>query len=85
MKKSDLEILRNIKREEAQTRTRVAETVAADTGISFDVWWAEVAKALKIPAYLKEVVWTDFKSRGLTKTAPKPKFEEALRAFGYRF
>ena len=59
------------------------EEVKVDDQVHFDAWWSTLAKERKFPAHLKEVIWADFRSRGIKMTDSKINFEAALTQFGY--
>jgi hypothetical protein len=88
MRKKDLSILRNLKREEAkvqESQPKEEVTVAqSDETVQFDVWWVDVNKLIKLPSYMKEIVWADFRGRGLNKSETKKAYEDAIRLFGYK-
>ena len=50
---------------------------------SFDVWWALASKKSNFRPYLKEIIWADFKGRGLNKEETLKCFYDALKKFGY--
>jgi hypothetical protein len=88
MKKKDLSLLRQLKREEEKAKQQIkveeVEQPVEEQKISFDLWWAEVNKKLNLPAYLKEIIWADFKGRGLKKDEAAAKYNDAIRLFGYK-
>lgn len=86
----DLDMVQRIKKAEKKAKMSKSAVVvvpveaSTETTISFDVWWVATAKALNLQAYIKEIVWADFKSRDLKKEEPVVKYNEALRLFGYK-
>ena len=87
MRKQDLMLLRKIKKEEQSNSTNKveAEIIADEVGsISFDLWWNETNKKLNQPAHVKEIVWAEFKSRGLKKEDLPSKYDIAIVLFGYK-
>lgn len=49
--------------------------------VDFNVWFAMRAK--KIPGqHLREVIWADFKGRGLTSKETLSTYDDALRRYG---
>jgi len=88
MKKQDATLMRQLKREEEQskkTKTALGSEQENDKGkVSFDIWWAGVAKQLNLPTHIKEIVWADFNSRGLKKEEPAKVYGDTLNLFGYR-
>jgi len=88
MRKRDIELMRQLKHDEEKARQAnkslsVAEESTENT-VSFDSWWIDVAKQLNLQPHMKEIVWADFKGRGLKKQATLAKYLEALRLFGYK-
>ncbi len=86
--KVDPELRAKISRMEKEKRDKEVKKVAPKKevlqGVSFKRWWAAVSKKLELPAYLKEIVWADFNSRGLSKVEEKSKYDKALELFGYK-
>lgn len=86
----DLDMVQRIKKAEKKAKLDkpAVETISVETSIvvtiGFDIWWVTVSKALNLQAHIKEIVWADFKSRGLKKEEPVAKYNEALRLFGYK-
>lgn len=86
MRKKDLELLGKMKRQEkeaAPVSQPLVEQPANNT-VTFDMWWSGVAKKLNLQSYLKEVVWADFKARGLQRESTEDQFVRALALFGYK-
>jgi hypothetical protein len=51
--------------------------------IEFDTWWA--LKEELIPSqHKKEIVWADFKARGLSKLESHKDYDKALEKYGVR-
>ena len=50
--------------------------------ISFDQWWMMANSSGKMRAHLKEVLFADFKARGLSKLETKARYDDALKVFG---
>lgn len=88
MRKRDMDLMRQLRREEEKARlannTKALAEEAAENTVRFDLWWVDVAKQLNLQPYMKEIVWADFKARGLKKEAPAAKYAEALALFGYK-
>ena len=88
MRKRDMELLRSIKKEEARNREKEVKvskpSTVEDGAIHFDMWWVDACKVLKLAPYLKEILWSDFRSRGLKKEELKAKFDDAARLFGLK-
>ena len=88
MQKRDLEIMRQLKREESKVKiekekeNKVLEEL--DKNVNFDAWWVETNKKLSLPIYMKEIILADFKGRGLSTSEKPSKFNEALILFGYK-
>jgi len=83
MRKSDLALMKQLKREEKTKRDALA-VAEAPSAIEFDTWWANLNKSLKLPFHLKEIVWADFQARGLKGKASPAEYDAALRLFGYQ-
>lgn len=49
--------------------------------VPFDAWWAHRSKELN-PRHMKEIIWADFKARGLAKMAKPEEYEAALKKYG---
>ena len=79
-----------MEKEKRETAIKKAEKVAPKikpeqpAGVLFKLWWVDVSKRLNLKPYLKEIVWADFKSRGLGKREPKEKYDQAMAKFGYK-
>lgn len=50
--------------------------------VSFDQWWMIASKKRTFRPYMKEVIFADFKGRGLKARETIARFDEALRKFG---
>lgn len=51
--------------------------------VDFNVWFAMREK--KIPAqHLREIIWADFRGRGLSKKETVATFDEALAKYGIK-
>ncbi len=58
-------------------------TVKSAPTVSFDVWFAMREK--KIPAqHLREIIWADFRGRGLSKKDTVAAYDAALAAYGIK-
>jgi hypothetical protein len=89
MKKQDLAMIRQMKREEEKARQakkveEVSPEESKEVKVAFDVWWAAVSKKMNFPFYIKEIVWADFQSRGLKKEEAVHDYVEAIKSFGYK-
>jgi hypothetical protein len=51
--------------------------------VSFDAWWMVASKRLNLKGWLKEIIWADFKGRGLSEKETIQRYEEGLKLFGY--
>lgn len=91
-KKEDLELKMEIKKEEDKKRAEamskaevnVVSTTPENT-ISYEQWWMMVNKPANLKPWMKEIVWADFKARGMKKEETKESFDAALRKFGIKF
>lgn len=90
-RKLDPELKRQMKemedkqREEALASAEV--TIVPPPGqdvekVSFDQWWMMLNGKKKRRSSLKEVLWAEFKSRGLSKEEAVEAYDNALRLFG---
>ena len=50
-------------------------------GIEFEVWWVLNSKNLA-PQHRKEIIWADFKARGLKEVEPAEAYDAALKKYG---
>lgn len=91
--KDQLDLKLKIKEAEKKAREEQVKTVAkekpvkkeADSkAISFDKWWIMLNRRMKIQAYMKEVLRTDFKARGAKKEETEERYYELLKLFGYK-
>ena len=65
----------------ARDEAKAANPPPPPATMFFDEWWA--AKCRNIPAmHRKEVVFADFKARGLTNKEAPQKFDDALKVYG---
>jgi hypothetical protein len=85
--KRALDLVQQVKKTEK--RAKIVEStdtpaVKTEQTVTFDIWWSLAAKRLNLQPHIKEIVWADFKSRGLKLEEPEIKFIEALRLFGYK-
>jgi hypothetical protein len=61
----------------------MTEKSAAQAKIEFDVWFA--MRSPRIPVqHHKEIIWADFKGRGLSRLETLKVFDEALRKYGVK-
>lgn len=91
--KSSMELRRRIKKAESEKREKAMRDnpVTIITGgddsdkITFEQWWMIINRKVKMRTHLKEILLVDFQSRGLTKSEPESKYNEALRVFGIKW
>ena len=79
--------MKQIKRDEDKKNKIAKEQEALDRtnmGTNFDTWWVDTSKRLNLAPHMKEIVWADFKARGLKKTATNKQYNDALAMFGYK-
>lgn len=86
MAKKD-KLMEEIKKMEAAAREQAAAQAAPATkgpnAISFDMWHMQRAK--EIPAHhMKEIIWADFKGRGLSNKESAEVYDEALAKYGVK-
>ncbi len=60
-----------------------AVVAPAQLKIAFDAWWAMNEKKIP-PQHHKEIIWADFRSRGLTKMETKQSYNEAINKYGLK-
>lgn len=90
-KKSDKDLKSQIKAMEEKKRAQALSSnevkfIQPDgesDKISYDQWWMLANKKKAFRPHLKEVIYADFKGRGLTKSETAERYYEALRKFGY--
>ena len=81
-KKQDSKSLKEqIKAMEQKKRAKKVE--AAPSKISFDSWFHLRKQAIP-RQHLKEIIWSYFKSRGLTKEETLQRYDEELRRYGVK-
>lgn len=54
-----------------------------ENAVTFDAWWLNASKLAKHPSWLKEILWAEFQTRGLSKHESKEQYDNALKLFGY--
>ncbi len=82
-KKTDSSVMSAIKEMEktAREEAKAANPPPVAEKIFFDQWWANVSS--RIPAtHHKEVIFADFKARGLTLRESTADYEIALKMYG---
>jgi len=60
----------------------VSSSADEDGKISFDQWWVIMSQGRKIRFSMKEILWADFKSRGLSDKEEQARYDNALKIFG---
>ena len=74
--KQQIKQMEDAKREQSQAPSNSEEVV------SFDQWWVMLCRRMVLRPSLKEVMWADFKARGIGKEEPMSKYDEGLKLFG---
>jgi hypothetical protein len=90
--KTDKDLKSQIKMMEAEKRAKIMSSneikfIQPDgdsSKISYDQWWMLASKKIAFRPWMKEVIFADFKGRGLTKTETQDRYNEAIRLFGYQ-
>lgn len=91
-KKADIELKRKIKEMEDKARaeamsnssyTVIKEEKQEEAQLSYDQWWMIAQSRAKMRPHMKEIIWAEMKSRGLSKNETMSKYDKALRLFGY--
>lgn len=86
-KKIDMELRAKIKEMESKKREEQAQNTtitSQEQTISFDQWWMGASRKLKLKYHMKEIIWADFKARGLKRNEKRERFDEACGLFGYK-
>jgi len=71
-----------IKEMETAKRLEAVVHMPPDNMVSFDQWWVALSKRMSLRPSLKEIMWADFRARGLNKEESNAKYDEALKLFG---
>jgi hypothetical protein len=80
-KKSSLK--EQIKAMENKKRNKAIPAVKASQKVSFDTWFH--LRKMKIPKHhLKEIIWSYFKSRGLSKEETLERYDEEVKRYGIK-
>lgn len=67
-------------------RTTVVDSVSAAEPVptvEFDVWFVMREKRIP-PQHMREILWADFKARGLSKSETVEAYDAALAAYGIK-
>jgi hypothetical protein len=91
-RKAELEMRKQIKEVEDKKRIEAlraakAKPVSPNEGIptvSFDQWWMTVNGKASLKPWMKEIIWVDFKARGLGKSETEEAYNNALKLFGIK-
>ena len=59
-----------------------AAVIPAQDTVSFDQWWMMLNRKSPQLPHLKEIIWADFRSRGLKANETKQKYDDMLKVFG---
>lgn len=88
MRKKDLEILKNLKKQEREKKLQEAAITqteeAAKKAIPFDVWWIDFSKSRNLKPHIKDILKADFKARKLKDQESRETFDMAAAQFGYK-
>lgn len=88
MRLRDLELLKNIKKQERKAKEAERANQQKDEqnaqAISFEVWWMEFSRKKNLRHHIKEILKSDFKARGLKDMELKEAFDKAATQFGYK-
>jgi hypothetical protein len=80
-KTEEQKLAEEMKKMEAEKRKEVE--IKADAEVSFDSWFAQ--RTHKIPKiHKKEIIFADFKARGLGKKAKMEEYDKALALYGLK-
>jgi hypothetical protein len=72
-------------KEEAKPVAKVAapQALPLPAKLAFDAWWA--MKEKKIPVqHRKEIIWADFRARGLSTKETMQSYNDALKRYGVK-
>lgn len=82
-KKADKDLKAKIKEMENSKRDACAVPLKTDKRVSFSSWYHQ--RSSKIPKqHMKEILWADFKSRGLKKEETMEAYDKALKLYGIK-
>lgn len=88
MRKRDLDLLKNIKKQEQKQKLKEQEQTQKEEvdnqAISFEAWWIDFSKNRNVRFQVKEILRVDFKARGLKDVEKKEAFDRAATQFGYK-
>lgn len=84
--RKDPELMKKLKAMEDKKRTDSMIEAAINSNnasdLSFDQWWMMLTSERPMRPHMKEILWAEFKARGLKKNASKAEYDEALKKFG---
>ena len=84
--RKDPELIKKLKEMEDKKRMDSMVEALIDSpnasDLSFDQWWMMLMNERPLRAHMKEIIWAEFKSRGLQKTGFKEEYDAALKKFG---
>lgn len=95
-KKEEIKLKRAIRKAEAEKRKKALEVQevkvmqpkeekeSKEKKVTFDQWWMLMNKKRNLKPWLKEIVWADFKARGVSKMEKEKVFEDALKLYGIK-
>jgi len=78
----DARLKSKIKEMESAKRELEKPTNSTVEKLSFDHWWVSLNKRSTLRPHMKEIIWADFKARGLDKEELADKYDEGLKLFG---
>jgi hypothetical protein len=71
-----------IKEMENAQRSSAPVSGTLEEKLSFDHWWILLNMRMSLKPHLKEILWAEFRSRGLKKVETAAKYDEGLKLFG---
>ena len=74
--------MKSIKEYEKAQRSTLKVETEAPKKIGFDQWWADKGLSAKLAPHMKEIVYADFRGRGLTAIHALEAWDTAAKQFG---
>lgn len=91
MPKIDTRVYQEMRRKEKERRKKQlknekVEVIVDDNGekISFDQYWMLLNRKMELRPWLKEIMWADFKARGLSPHETEAAYNRASVQFGLK-
>jgi hypothetical protein len=68
---------------EMESKKRVAAPEKKDKKVSFDSWYHQRKQKIA-KCHMKEIIWADFKARGMKDKQTMEEFDKALKLYGVK-